>query len=41
MTSAFPVWPFNVDNVTRFGTAYVSPFIIPLLMELFALLVGP
>ena len=41
MTSAFPVWPFNVDNVTRFGTAYVSPFIIPLLMELFSLLMGP
>ena len=41
MTGAFPVWPFNVENVTRFGTAYVLPLVVPLLLELFARLLGP
>jgi hypothetical protein len=41
MTSAFPVWPFNVENVTRFGTAYVLPLLVPLLVELSGLLINP
>jgi hypothetical protein len=41
MTSAFPVWPFNVENVTRFGTAYVLPLVVPVLVELFSLLLSP
>ena len=24
-TSAFPVWPFNMQNITRFSTSFVSP----------------
>jgi hypothetical protein len=32
-TSQFPVWPFNMENVTRFVTAYVSPIVIPLVAE--------
>jgi len=40
-TSAFPVWPFNVENVTRFGTVYVLPLVVPVLVELFSLLLSP
>jgi hypothetical protein len=24
----FPVWPFNVSNLARFGTSYVSPLVV-------------
>ena len=40
MTSTFPVWPFNVENITRFGTAYVLPLLVPLLVELSGLLIN-
>jgi hypothetical protein len=36
MTSKFPVWPFNVTNITRFGTSYISPIALAILTELIA-----
>lgn len=40
MTSKFPVWPFNLENVTRFLTAYVLPIVVPLVLELFLLVLN-
>ena len=40
-TSKFPVWPFNVSNVTRFGTSYVSPIAIAILIDLLGEIVTP
>lgn len=32
-TDKFPVWPFNVQNLTRFGTSYLSPVAIALVID--------
>lgn len=40
-TSKFPVWPFNVSNVTRFGTSYVSPIALAILIDLLGKLITP
>jgi hypothetical protein len=34
MTSKFPVWPFNVSSMTRFGTSYVAPVILAVAVDL-------
>jgi hypothetical protein len=34
MASDFPVWPFNATNVTRFGTTYALPMLLPVIVEL-------
>jgi hypothetical protein len=33
-TSKFPVWPFNAANMRRFGTSYISPIILALVIDL-------
>lgn len=32
-TSDFPVWPFNISNLRRFGTSYISPLLLAILIE--------
>lgn len=34
MASEFPVWPFSATNVTRFGTTYALPMLLPVIVEL-------
>jgi hypothetical protein len=33
-TRKFPVWPFNAANIRRFGTSYISPIILALVIDL-------
>lgn len=40
-TSGFPVWPFNLSNVMRFVTSYVSPIVLALLVDLLGKIVNP
>jgi hypothetical protein len=40
MASKFPVWPFNLENITRFVTVYFLPFVVPLFLELLGLVFG-
>jgi hypothetical protein len=37
-TSRFPVWPFNASNLARFGTSFLSPFLLALLTNLLSVL---
>lgn len=30
LTSKFPVWPFNIENILRFITSFVSPILVVL-----------
>ena len=30
ITSKFPIWPFNAENLARFGTSFLLPILIPL-----------
>jgi hypothetical protein len=32
----FPVWPFNIDNITRFVTSTVSPIVLAIITNLVA-----
>ncbi len=40
MVRKFPVWPFNADNLRRFGTSWMSPIILGLLVEIAARILG-
>lgn len=40
-TSKFPVWPFNVSNITRFSTSYLSPIVLAVLIDLLGKIVTP
>lgn len=40
-TSKFPVWPFNVSNITRFGTSYLSPITLAVSIDLLGKLISP
>ena len=37
LTSLFPVWPFNMGTIRRFGTAWIAPLIPIVLAYLFEL----
>ena len=34
MTSRFPVWPFNMANLRRFSTSYLSPVLLAIIVNL-------
>jgi len=34
MTSEFPVWPFNLENIVRFVTSLVSPIALAIAADL-------
>ena len=41
MTSKFPVWPFNTQNIVRFSTSFVSPIVLAVATDLLGKLVNP
>jgi hypothetical protein len=34
LTSKFPVWPFNVENIVRFFTSFISPILLVIISTL-------